>query len=80
MLVATVRKTRWGYKGIVRCMDANRILWTEKAGIDRPSREDALEDALLRKKDREACWSGGSQATGELEMERHNPKQIEDGG
>ena len=55
---ATVRKTNWGYKGVVRCMDGDKTLWTENAGIEKPSREDALDDALRRKADREATWKG----------------------
>ncbi len=58
MLKATVMKTNWGYKGIVRCMDGEKTIWTENAGIERPSKEDALEDAIRRKADREASWKG----------------------
>ena len=53
MLKATVRKTKWGYKGIVRCMNGAKILWIENAGIERPSKADALQDAIRRKADRE---------------------------
>ena len=63
MLKATVRKTKWGYKGVVRCMDGDKTLWTENAGIERPSREDALDDALRFKADREATWKGHDSET-----------------
>jgi len=55
MLKVSVKKNKYGYRGIVRCMDGSRILWKEWAGIERPSREDALEDALRLRADREAC-------------------------
>ena len=58
MLKATVRKTKWGYKGIVQCMNRAKIIWTENAGIERPSKADALEDAIRRKADREITWRG----------------------
>jgi predicted RNA-binding Zn-ribbon protein involved in translation (DUF1610 family) len=60
MLKATVRKTKWGYKGIVQCMNRAKIIWTENAGIERPSRKDALEDAFRRKADREATRKGNN--------------------
>jgi len=56
MLKASVKKTRYGFRGFIRCVEGNRTRWTEWTGIERLSREDALWDALLRKADREATW------------------------
>jgi len=57
MLKAHTRKTKYGYRGYVTCYgDDNKKIWSETAGIERCTREDAQEDANRRKKDREATW------------------------
>ena len=56
MLKVSTRKTKYGYRGYVKCMNDNKVIWSESAGIDRVCREDAMKDAEWLKKDREATW------------------------
>ena len=52
-----VRKSKYGYRGYFAVYgDNNKKIWSESAGIDRITKEDAQDDADKLKKDREATW------------------------
>jgi hypothetical protein len=56
MLKAKVRKTKYGYKGYIVCMNGKKQLWSESFGANRLCREHAEEDAHFLKDDRENTW------------------------
>ena len=56
MLKTYTTRTKFGYRGYIKCVDGKRILWREGAGIDRICREDAQEDANRLRNDRQNTW------------------------
>ena len=64
MLKAKVRKTKYGYKGYIVCMNGKKRLWSESCGATRVYRKHAEEDAYFLKDDRENTWINNTNISG----------------